>query len=765
MNFLKEIGRRKFLAFGAQGLTLPFWSKLAPAMSSMDDTTLTLQNTVAWHGRNTAEHKSLVDKWAALNFRTISLAIYGDPADPLYAAVMVKRAAFHAESQVFPRTQDALQQDFNTNANKGWGPYIITAVGPQNSPTFAACFRPMNAIPFTRLNLSHDEFSSHNADRHALGEILICFDCFGDGSNLRFTGIWGPNPDKQAWTIDGYNVAAGSQEFVLDATAQQQRFEAIASTWGRPGHIAVTPLGESVELFVDSSIGAWVSRLGLTSDQYQAEFNKQTTAGLMPLRVSAKGSGSNARFSVIFASREEIDPRTFRSQGPVTIPAIDNVIKDFMQSENLRGTALAIARGTQLVYAKGYTLAEPGYPDITPQTLFRQASVSKTYTGVAMMRLLQLKAKGVTLDTPIQSILNLQQPNGSAPSDSRWATITIKHLMESDSGIPQGLIYGSFAASQAFGTPLPATFAQLLSYATSQMLTGAPGDKNNSVYGNFDYILLGQIIAKLQGTHSYEQALDQLVLLPLHQTHTRGSRSLIKDQLQGEVRHHMTVYEPKGGWKLFPFEVLEDVRSSDAKLMPTHYGNLDYEMFSSAGGLSASVVDIARLGAMFSDFDANPVLTVDSIDMMMKGCANAGATLTAPDGKASHGYYGLDWVSISDANNHVYTGAKGGWLPGQGTVVQFTTGGFTYAIATNGNGDVKYDWMTPIANITQNYSWAAGDLFANSFGMSSLTPVRKLVPIPSNKVPITETQTHVKESMARGSDLLVRQQRVIRPLR
>jgi CubicO group peptidase (beta-lactamase class C family) len=750
------------MATGVAGLTFPYWSKLARAIPMMDDTALTAENTVAWHGKNTAEHKALVDKWAALNFRTLSLAIYGDPGSPLFAAVMVKRSPFHAESQVFPRTQDALQQDFDTNAKKGWGPYIITAIGPQNSPTFAACFRPMNAIPFTRLNLSHNEFSSHNADRHALGEILMWFDCFGEGSNLRFTGIWGPNPDKLAWTIDGYNIAAGQQEFVLDTAVQQQRFDAIASTWGRATHIAVTPSGGSVELFTDSSIGPWVSRLGLTPDEYQAEFNKQAGAGLMPLQVSAKGSGANARFGVIFASRQGTDQRIFRSQGPVTISAIDNALKDFMEAENLRGLGLAIARGTQLVYAKGYTFAEANYPDVTPQTLFRQASVSKTFTGVAMMRLLQLATKGVTLDTTVQHIMELKQPNGSPPADSRWANITIKHLLESDSGINQSLIYASFLANQAFKTALPATHAQLLSYATTQMLTGAPGDKNNSVYGNFDYILLGQIIAKLQGAQTYEQALNQLVLQALHQTHTRGARTLVRDQQPGEARYHMTVYDTAGGWKLYPFEVLEDVRASDDKLMPTHYGNLDWEMFSSAGGLSSSVVDMARLGAMLSDFTANPVLNVGSIDQMMQGCANAGATLRDPKGNGSHGYYGLDWVSIGDAANHIYTGSKGGWLPAQGTVLQFTTGGLTYAIALNGNADVKYDWMTPVASIAQNYTWAPGDLFVTSFGMPSLTPTKKLSGGPFNKLSIVETQTQIKTSMASGSSSRPTRPRVVR---
>jgi CubicO group peptidase (beta-lactamase class C family) len=422
-----------------------------------------------------------------------------------------------------------------------------------------------------------------------------------------------------------------------------------------------------------------------------------------------------------------------------------------MQAENLRGAALAIARGTQLVYAKGYTLAEAGYPDVTPQTIFRQASVSKTFTGTAMMRLLQLKPN-ITLDTTVQSIMNLKQPNGSPPADARWANITIRHLLESDSGIPQWLIYGSDNASKAFGSALPATSAQLLSYATSLMLTGAPGDKNNAVYGNFDYLLLGHVIAKLQGTATFEQALGQLVLQPLHQTHTRASRSLIGAQLPGEARHHMTVYDPNAGWKLYPFEVLPTERAPGGKLVPTHYGHLDYEMFGGAGGLSSSIVDMARLGAMFSDRDNNPVLNPASVDKMLTACATAGTTLKGPDGKASHGYYGLDWVSIGDAAKHVFTGSKGGWLPAQGTVLQFTTGGFTYAIAINGNADVKFDWMTPIAAAAQSHTWGATDLFSSSFGMPSLTPPPSgFSPIiPIQKLPVAETQAQVMASMTQG---------------
>jgi CubicO group peptidase (beta-lactamase class C family) len=708
---------------------------------------LSTHNTVAWHGAGIGDHKALVDKWAALGFRTLSLSVYDDPAHPLFAAVMIKRAAIHAESQVFPRTLAQLQADVQANQAIGRGLYLVGATGPVGHATYAGSFRPMATLPVVHLDMSRADFQAQNGTQHVAGRILQWVDVFGDDASPRFAAIWGANPNHVAWSVEGY--AAGAQTPELGAAALQQRFEAVASTGGRPLHIALAPAGLAAECFADSTIGAWVSRGAMTPAQYQAEFDAQAKAGRMPLQVSGRGAGANARITAIFATREETDQRTLRNQGPVTVAAIDAVMAQYLQAENLRGGALAIARGGRLVYAKGYTFAEPGYPDLTPQTPIRQASVSKTFTGVAMMRLLQ-DTPSITLDTKVQSLMHLKQPDGHPPADARWADITLRHLLESDSGINQGLMYSSAAAAQAFNAPLPATHAQLLSYATTLPLTGAPGDKNNSVYGNFDYMFLGEIIAKLHGVATFEQALKALVLTPLHQTHTHGSRSRVADQVAGDARHHMTVYDT-AGWALYPFEVLPTVREPGGKLVPTHYGALDYEMFTGAGGLSASVVDMARLGAMFSVTSGNPVLKPMTIANQMKAIVNAGATLRTSDGKGSHGYYGLDWARHDSSAPDVYTASKGGWLPGQGTVLQFTTGGFTYALAINGNADVKFDWLTPIAAATQAHTWGADDLFETVYGMPSLAPaMADVVHLAADALRPVEAITSVKAGMTLG---------------
>lgn len=681
---------------------------------------LTSQNVIAWHDRNTTQHKALLDEWAGKGFRTLSLSLYGTPQDPRYAAVLVKRPVIVATKQFGPLNQAGIQQAFNDMAAQGWGPYILTATGPANSAIFAGVFTPMNGIPLTRLNLTGQQFAEENGKQQAAGRILWWADAFGTTVDPRYTAIWGPNPSRQAWNCDAIDEGGA---------ALQARFEALTATWCRPAHIAMTPAGRLLELFVDSTIGPWSSRTGMTSAEYQAEYTKATGNGLQPVRVSASGSGADARFAAIFATREEIDARVFRAKGPATVAAIDAAMETYLKDHNLRGAALAIVRGTQLVYAKGYTYAEPAptYPDVLPTTLFRQASVSKMFAAVALWRLLQQNPQ-ITLNTKMQSILKLTQPNGSAPKDARFANITLRHLLESNSGLKQNLVWQGEAAAKAAGGSLPATPNQLARYGASFDLTGDPGSTTNVVYGNFDYFMLSQVIAKLAGASSFEQALNTLVLTPLKMTRTRGSRSLIGAQASDEARHHLRVYNPANGWPLLPMQLGASVKTAAKPQVAAQYGAWDYELFDGCGGLSSAVVDVARLVAMFSDRIGNPILSDTTLDSLFTEAANATSNLSGPG--SAHGYHGFDWAVVDDAVNKVYRASKGGWLPGQGTVATFMTSGFGFVIAQNGNAGagVTTKWYDAVAAAAKAHPWSNADLF-NDFGMPSLAGPILVIPI------------------------------------
>ena len=671
-------------------------------------------NIVAWHDRTTANHKELVDQSAAQGFRTLSLCIYGERNDPRYAAVMIKRPTVIAEKQFFGQTATQFQQTFKEMSAQGWAPYILTATGSANDPLIAASFRMMKPTPLTRFGITESEMRQLNQQAQENGNILQWADAYGTANDIRYIAVWSPNVDQTAWNCDALND---------NPTIIQNRFNAVTSEWGRPEHIAITPAQGYLELFVDTQIGNWVSRTDLTSAEYQAEFDKWMAKGFSPVRVAAQGSGSNTRFAAIFATKEETNQRTFRTTGSSSVAAIDQVMEKFMKAHRIRGASLAIVDDTRLVYTKGYTWAEPDYPSVQPTTLFRQASVSKMFVALAIYQLIQ--ENKLTLDTTLQSVLNLKTPSGSTPIDSKFNQITIRHMLESTCALNGGVMWSDVATASAFKSSLAVSPMQLASFCTTLKLEGTPGDPKNVVYSNTGYFLLSQVVAKLRNAKSFEAAIQSTLLKPLSLQRVRQSSSLVNQHQPDEARYHLTQYDAKSG--LVPLAVGESLRSSDRPLVAQQYGAWSMENFDGSGGLSASTTDIARFVAALSLRKNNPVLSEKTLDTWLANAATASKALTGPD---RHGFHGFDWVNDPSTKNHIYQGAKGGWLPSHQSGVSFTTGGLSYIIAINGNTrpGVTVDWEPDIRAIAEKQDWGTTDLFTQ-YGMPSFTPIPSPTPL------------------------------------
>jgi CubicO group peptidase (beta-lactamase class C family) len=65
--------------------------------------------------------------------------------------------------------------------------------------------------------------------------------------------------------------------------------------------------------------------------------------------------------------------------------AIDHFIQKEMDAIHLPGLALAIVHKDEVVYLKGYGLADEAGTPVTPQTPFILASLSKSFTALAIM--------------------------------------------------------------------------------------------------------------------------------------------------------------------------------------------------------------------------------------------------------------------------------------------------------------------------------------------------------------------------------------------
>ncbi len=79
---------------------------------------------------------------------------------------------------------------------------------------------------------------------------------------------------------------------------------------------------------------------------------------------------------------------------------LDPIVEEFRREHRVPGISVAILRGDELIFGHGYGLADldSGRP-ATPKTRFAIAAISKHFTAVAVMLLVERGA--VDLDAPI----------------------------------------------------------------------------------------------------------------------------------------------------------------------------------------------------------------------------------------------------------------------------------------------------------------------------------------------------------------------------
>ncbi len=676
---------------------------------------------VAWHDRTAADHQTQLSKARGAGYSTLSLCIYDDRNNPLFAASMVKRAPQTQEQQFIGLSGADLQTRFNQLAAQGWGPEIITATGPTNNPVFAAVFVP-GPVPFTKYGITESDFISLNQSQMAAGLILRWADVYGDPGNLRYIGLWVTNTDNRAWNCDSVDD---------DGPTLQARFNALVAGFARPVNAAATPDIRNLMMYDDSQMPTWQAWDGMTSAGYQTKFNALYPQGLRPIRVSAKGSGSNARFSVIFSEQEDAGARSLSISGPsvsTAVPAVDSAMEAVMTANMLRGASIAVVSGTSLVYARGYTFAEPGYPAIQPTTFFRQASVSKMFTAAALYQLIDQGATlpGTSTLLTIDTLLKDALPTiANGTPDPRWNNITIRHLLEMTSGVTSSIL----GTDPSVSSILPITAPQMAQWLYRQMLGNNPGDTTQGNYSNAGYMLLGMIVARMRGASDYLTGLAPL-LNSLSITRVRSSVS--GPSASGdEARYHSR-----------PLTTEPSVLATGQPMCALGYGGWNLENCGGGGGLSAAATDVARVLAALSVTFKNPMMGTSTLQTWLTNAANASATITGPN---AHGYHGFDNVQGDGSTAHPFIGLKGGSLETSQNGVLFSQHGVSVVMCWNGmtpSNPQWFSWDTDLSDPNRSVvmsavvaqDWAGiTDLFP-TFGMPSF-PVLKSIPIPIRPFP------------------------------
>jgi D-alanyl-D-alanine carboxypeptidase len=181
----------------------------------------------------------------------------------------------------------------------------------------------------------------------------------------------------------------------------------------------------------------------------------------------------------------------------------------FVKEHRLPGAAVGVVHGDELVWSAGIGFADVAAlraPD--PSTLYRIASITKTFTGTAIM---QLRDEGLLhLDDPI--VAYVPELHGAASPFGPIETVTIRRMLSHESGLAseppgtdwstrsyQGLIERNLERVIEIGTRIPPNVQQK--------------------YSNLAYQLLGEVVSRVTGVPYVDRVLSA-ILEPLGMTNT-----------------------------------------------------------------------------------------------------------------------------------------------------------------------------------------------------------------------------------------------------
>jgi CubicO group peptidase (beta-lactamase class C family)/D-alanyl-D-alanine dipeptidase len=204
-------------------------------------------------------------------------------------------------------------------------------------------------------------------------------------------------------------------------------------------------------------------------------------AALFPLGVSAQDAQPPREYAAVADQLERLIEREMRLQG---LPIV----------------SIALVDDQRVVWSKGFGVVDSATRrGAGPQTVFRVGSVSKLFTDVAIMQLVE-QGK-VDLDAPVTKYLP-----GFHPHNPYGKAITLRQLMSHRAGLVREPPVGSYFDSTS--PPLAATVASL----NRTTLVYPP--ESHSKYSNAAIATVGLVLERVSGA-PFPQALSKAVLEPL----------------------------------------------------------------------------------------------------------------------------------------------------------------------------------------------------------------------------------------------------------
>jgi len=299
-------------------------------------------------------------------------------------------------------------------------------------------------------------------------------------------------------------------------------------------------------------------------------------------------------------------------------PEVDQYMQGQLVEQRIPGMTLAVVRDGAVVYAKGYGYADRGNArPVKPEDRFEIGSISKSFAATAIMLLVE--DGKISLDDKLDKFIGAVPP--------QWSGITIRHLLNHTSGLPEYPDEPTFAdlhANRVLGEE------EMLARFRAYSVSWAPGTKYR--YCNVGYDILGIVVRRVSGK-GYFDFLKERVFTPLgmHSARLIAPKPAHAESAIG--------YEFKDN-KHVPFA------TTDA---------MSIYLSMAASGIELSAMDMAKWdAALYTD----KILKQSTLALMWTN----NALVQAANADNSDIYYGLGWqLRTQNGKRWVY---HSGGMPG-----------------------------------------------------------------------------------------------------
>jgi CubicO group peptidase (beta-lactamase class C family) len=261
--------------------------------------------------------------------------------------------------------------------------------------------------------------------------------------------------------------------------------------------------------------------------------------------------------------------RFWKTWAMIDFADVDRLATSYQQRGGQPGLAYGIVLGGELVHAAGLGQRHVGGPPPDAGTVFRIASMTKSFTASAVLALRDDGA--LKLDDPAEEYVPELRGWPSVTPDS--ARVSIRHLLTMTAGLPTDDPWGD----RQQGLPLE-DFARFLSGGVR--FNWAPGTRFE--YSNLGYAILGRVITAVTGA-AYPDYIRHRLLRPLGMMRTGYEAEEFEtpgEQLTESAGTARGYRRTPGGWA----EVAFDAAGA----------------FAPMGGIFSCVTDLTRWVAGFA---------------------------------------------------------------------------------------------------------------------------------------------------------------------